>query len=189
MRDCGLRYLPVLSSATGARYGKERPAGALEKADAPDTSLVRCARVSWYRPNKDSYDPKKEQGEISREQNREEGEERAREAGGRGLRIRNCQTLQLIVTMVPLVSGNCFLPLVREVKVNGIGSLVSRRPLAQLGKCGSMCLQCRRLGSLSKAPIWKYAIAKMVLQDSCGFKDRWPAKQDSLCKQVVMHCP
>ena len=32
--------------------------GASEGADAPDTSLVRCARFSWCRPTNDSYDPK-----------------------------------------------------------------------------------------------------------------------------------
>ena len=108
---------------------------------------------------------------------------------GRGLWVRTCQTLQLIVTMVPLISGDCFLPFVREFKGNGMGSLVSLGTLAQLGKCGSMCLQCRRLGSLSKAPIWKYPITDMVLQDSCSFKHRRPAKQDALCKQVMIHCP
>ena len=33
--------------------------GASGGADAPDTSLARCARVSGCRPNNDSYDPKK----------------------------------------------------------------------------------------------------------------------------------
>ena len=33
--------------------------GASEGADAPDTSLVRCARFSGCRPKNDSYDPKK----------------------------------------------------------------------------------------------------------------------------------
>ena len=61
---------------------------------------------------------------------------------GRGLWVRTCQTLQLIVTMVPLFSGDCFLPFIREFKGNGMGSLVSLGTLAQLGKCGSMCLQC-----------------------------------------------
>ena len=36
--------------------------------------------------------------------------------------------------MVPLVSGNCFLPLVRKVKVNGIGSLVSHQPVGTAGQ-------------------------------------------------------
>ena len=67
---------------------------------------------------------------------------------------------------------DCFLPFIREFKGNWMGSLVRLGTLAQLGKCGSMCLKCRCLGSLSKAPIWKYTITDVVLQDSCSFELR-----------------
>ena len=71
---------------------------------------------------------------------------------GGGPRVRTCQTLQLVVTMVPLISGDCFLPFIREFKGNWMGSLVRLGTLAQLGKCGSMCLKC--IFFFRPAPLW-----------------------------------
>ena len=109
-----------------------------------------------------SYDPNKVSGETEVNKKEGVGEEGRRRTVGR-LGVGACQTFQLMIPMVSLVSRDCFIPLIGEFKVGRVGLLVRHSMLAQLGESCLVSIQCRALGSLSKPSIWEGTTADVVL--------------------------
>ena len=100
--------------------------------------------------------------EVSKRRWRGRKEEGRRGAVGR-LGVGTCQTFQLMIPMVSLISRNCFIPLIGEFKVSRVSLLVGNGLLSQPGKSCLVSIQCRSLWSRSKPSVWESTTADVVL--------------------------
>ena len=69
----------------------------------------------------------------------------------------------MMFTIVLLISSDCFIPFIGELKINWVGLLVCNGMLMQCRKSCLVGLKCSRRGSLSQPSIWEDRILDACL--------------------------